>query len=72
MNVTEKVDAYLQQGTKIVWLVFSSTREVLVCTAEEKRSVRGTLTAPGVLPDFELSMQEIFKGVKVKSKAASN
>ncbi len=65
MSVMEKVDAYLQQGTKIVWLVFSSTREVLVCTAEEKRSVRDILTASGVLPDFELSVQEIFKGVKM-------
>jgi len=72
MSVMEKVDVYLHQGAKIVWLVFSSTREVLVCTAEEKRSVRGTLTAPNVLPDFELPVQEIFKGVKVKNKAASN
>jgi Uma2 family endonuclease len=72
MSVMEKVDAYLQQGAKIVWLVFSSTREVLVCTAEEKRSVRGTLTVHGVLPGFELPVQEIFKNVKVKNKAASN
>lgn len=68
MQVMEKVDEYLQQGTKIVWLVFASTREVLVCTAEEKRSVRGILTVPGVLPGFELPVQEIFKGIKVKSK----
>lgn len=68
MKVMEKVDEYLQQGTKIVWLVFASTREVLVCTAEEKRSVRGLLTVPGVLPGFELPVQEIFKGIKVKSK----
>jgi len=63
-KMMDKVDAYLQQGARIVWLVFPNTREVLVCTPEEKRSVRDVLTAPDLLPDFELRIEEIFVGIE--------
>ncbi len=59
----DKADAYLQQGTKIVWLVLISTREVLICTVEVKYSVRDVLTAPSLLPDFELPVLAIFEGL---------
>jgi Uma2 family endonuclease len=62
-EIMDKAEAYLQQGAKIVWLVFISAREVLVCTAEGKHYVRDVLTADGVLPDLELSVREIFDGL---------
>ena len=60
----EKVDAYLQQGTQIVWIVIPSTREVLVCTAQGKHTVRDKLIAPELLPGFELPVADIFAGLE--------
>jgi Uma2 family endonuclease len=63
-EMMEKAEAYFQQGAKIVWLVLISTREVLVCTAEGKHSVRDVLAADGVLPDFALLIHDIFEGLE--------
>ncbi len=65
-DMMEKVDEYLQQGTQIVWVVITSTREVLVCTAEGKHTVRDVLTAPNLLPGFELPVKTIFTGVETE------
>lgn len=65
MEVMEKVDEYLRQGVKIVWVVIANTREVLVCTAKGKYSVRDMLTAPELLPGFELPVEDIFAGVEM-------
>jgi len=62
----EKVDEYLRQGTQIVWVVITSTREVLVCTDEGKHTVRDVLTASNLLPGFELPVKTIFAGVEAK------
>jgi len=67
-QVMEKVDEYLSQGVKLVWVIISNTREVLVCTHQSKHVVRDTLTAPELLPGFELPVAEIFVGLE---KAAS-
>jgi Uma2 family endonuclease len=63
-KISEKVKAYLQQGAKMVWVIYASTREVLVCTAKGKHYAQDVLTAPEVLPEFELPVQEIFAGVE--------
>ncbi len=63
-RMMEKVDEYLSQGVKLVWIVITSTREVLVCTAQGKYSVRDTLTAPELLPGFELPVKDIFAGLE--------
>ncbi len=63
----EKVDAYLQQGAQIFWIVIPSTREVLVCTAQGKHAVRDKLTAPELLPGFELPVAEIFAGLEARA-----
>jgi len=65
MQMMEKVDEYLRQGVKIVWLAIANTREVLVCTPKGKYSVRDTLTAPELLPGFELPVQDIFAGIEM-------
>lgn len=59
-----KVEEYLAQGTKLVWVVIASTREVLVCNAERKYIERNKLTAPELLPDFEIAVTDIFAGVE--------
>jgi Uma2 family endonuclease len=62
-DMMEKVDEYLAQGVKLVWVVITKTREVLVCTAEGKHTVRDKLTAPELLPGFELAVKDIFAGL---------
>lgn len=64
LRVMTKVDEYLSRGTKLVWVVIASTREVLVCSAESKYIVRDKLTARELLPGFELAVPEIFAGVE--------
>ncbi len=62
-EVMLKAEEYLQQGTQIVWVVIVSTREVIVCTAEGKHFVKDVLTAPQLLPGFELPVKTIFAGL---------
>jgi len=69
LKVMNKVDAYLEQGTQIVWVVIADTREVLVCTAASKHSVRDVLTAPELLPGFELPVEKIFEGLPLPDKS---
>ncbi len=63
-DVMDKVDEYLEQGTKIVWLVIPHKEEVLVCTAEGKHSVRDVLAAQELLPGFQISIKQVFAEVK--------
>ena len=68
LEMMNKVDAYLEQGAKIVWVVISDTREVLVCTSQNKRSEKEVLRAPELLPGFELPVQKIFEGLPLPDK----
>jgi len=63
-RVMFKIDDYLKHGTRIVWLImrFRKTREVMICTGMEMHSVRDVLTAPELLPGFELPVSKIFEG----------
>ncbi|MDZ7360241.1 MAG: Uma2 family endonuclease [candidate division KSB1 bacterium] len=69
MTVMNKVDAYLEQGAQVVWLIITVTREVLVCTATSKHSVRDVLTAPDLLPGFELPVGKIFEGIPLPPRS---
>jgi Uma2 family endonuclease len=66
-DMMEKVDEYLAQGAKLVWVVITRTREVLVCTKQGKHTVRDKLTAPELLPGFELPVPDIFAGLEARS-----
>jgi len=66
-DMMEKADEYLAQGVKLVWIVITRTREVLVCTKESKYIVRDKLTAPELLPDFELPVPDIFAGLEKRT-----
>jgi Uma2 family endonuclease len=63
----EKVDEFLLRGVKLVWVIITKTREVLVCTMQGKYSVRDLLTAPELLPGFELPVQNIFIGLEARA-----
>jgi Uma2 family endonuclease len=64
-EMMQKVDEYLSQGVKLVWIVICRTREVLVCTAQSKHVVGDTLTAPELLPGFELPVKDIFADLEM-------
>ncbi len=66
-QMMEKVDEYLSQGVRLVWVVITSTHEVLVCTKQSKYVVRDTLTAPELLPGFELAVEAIFAGLEMNA-----
>jgi Uma2 family endonuclease len=66
-DIMEKVDDYLAQGAKLVWVVISRRREVLVCTAQSKYIVKDKLTAPELLPGFELPVKDIFVGLETRT-----
>jgi Uma2 family endonuclease len=68
-DIWDKVDEYLAQGTQFVWLIFPKKREVLICTAINKQSVRDVLTAPDLLPGFELPVSEIFEGIPLQENS---
>jgi len=68
-KVMNKVDAYLEQGSQLVWLVLPARREVLVCTPANTYSVRDVLTAPELLPGFELPVSKIFEGLPAHPRA---
>jgi len=62
-DMMEKVDEYLSQGARLVWVVITRTREVLVCTSQSKNIVKDKLIAPELLPGFELPVKDIFVGL---------
>jgi len=63
-EMMDKVDEYLERGAKMVWLVFPKKREVWVCTSlSVYQRVRDVLTAPDLLPGFELPVSKIFEGI---------
>lgn len=66
-EVMDKVDAYLEQGTQVVWLILCVKREALVCTASGIRREREKLAAPELLPGFELSLARVFEDVPIQA-----
>ena len=62
-DVLDKIDAYLAQGTQMVWLIIPHTREALVFTKGIRFKTADFLTAPELLPGFELPVSKIFEGI---------
>jgi Uma2 family endonuclease len=61
-EMMDNADEYLEQGARMVWLVFPQKREVWVCTGPNAyHRVRDVLTAPDLLPGFELPVSKIFE-----------
>lgn len=62
-EVIEKVEKYLNAGTRIVWVVYSSVRLILVYEPGEvakRLSIDSTLDGGEVLPGFTLPLRELF------------
>jgi len=65
-EMREKADYYLRNGSKLVWIIYPDTRTVEICTwTGESLTIttlddKATLTGGDVLPDFTVSLTEIF------------
>ncbi|MCI0554701.1 MAG: Uma2 family endonuclease [Anaerolineae bacterium] len=56
----EKAKLYLENGSRVVWIVDPYQKGVMVVTANERRWVADTLTCPELLPGFSVNVQDIF------------
>jgi len=61
-EMADKLNDYFTAGASLVWYVHPRTREVHVYTSPQAVEVlrEGPVTAPGLLPGFELSFDQIF------------
>ncbi len=64
-KVEDKLWEYFQEGVKVVWQVFPSRKMVKVYAQSARRMILCTddeiCTASPVLPDFEMSVNQIFE-----------
>lgn len=63
-ELAQKAAYYLQNGSRMVWLVYPDTREVAVYTLDSPTpiiyGIEDTLTGGDVLPGFTLPVKDIF------------
>jgi Uma2 family endonuclease len=69
-DVLDKIGAYLAQGAQIVWLIIPHTREALVFTKGSRFEAVEVLTAPELLPGFELAVSKIFEGIPLPDQSS--
>src|SRR5713226_5967528 len=61
-HLKRKVDAYLQGGSKAVWVVFPDSRSVMVHTADSVRELKGNQQIENpLLPGFSTPVSEFFE-----------
>lgn len=58
----DKALLYLQNGTRMVWLIYSKRRIIEMLTAKDRQllTIDDTLTGGDVLPGFEVAIRELF------------
>jgi len=56
----EKARLYLENGSRVVWIVDSFQKGVMVITSDGRHWVTDTLTCPELLPGFSINVQDIF------------
>ncbi|MGH7453029.1 MAG: Uma2 family endonuclease [bacterium] len=66
----EKAKLYLENGSRMVWIVDPHQKGVMVITDNERRWVTDTLTCPELLPGFSVKVQDIFSWPAAPVKAA--
>ena len=62
-DVTAKVDTYLSDGVKLIWIIDPQRKSIAVYEGKDSPGtlrVDDTLTGGNVLPDFEVSVKDIF------------
>jgi Uma2 family endonuclease len=66
-ELLDKAESYLKSGTRLVWLVYPTSKVVDVCRLADdgdlklhKIELEGTLDGEDVLPGFRLTVKDIF------------
>jgi Uma2 family endonuclease len=63
-DVDEKVDAYLADGVRLIWLVDPQRRKITICAPDRESPVvvkSDSVISPGdILPGFELTVSKLF------------
>jgi Uma2 family endonuclease len=63
-DVDEKVDAYLSDGVRLIWLIDPQRRKITIYAPDEESPtvLKGdaVLSAGDIVPDFELSLSKLF------------
>jgi Uma2 family endonuclease len=60
-HLNAKIDAYLQSGSKTVWVVFPDTRSVMVYTNDAVRKLKGDQPIEDpLLPGFSVPISQFF------------
>ena len=63
----EKATLYLDNGSRVVWIVDPYQKGVMVITDNERYWVTDTLTCPELLPGFSINVQTIFSWPSAKT-----
>jgi Uma2 family endonuclease len=66
----EKAKLYLDNGSRVVWIVDPYQKGVMVITPNSRHWITDTLTCPELLPGFSVNMQDIFAWPAAPIKAA--
>jgi Uma2 family endonuclease len=66
----EKAQLYLENGSRVVWIVDPHQKGVMVITPTERHWVTDTLTCPELLPGFLVNVQDIWTWPAAPAKAA--
>ncbi len=70
-QLEHKIRLYLEQGTAMVWVIFAEDAGAELYTLQndvvqvEELGIGDTLTAPDILPDFELPLYMIFPSRRI-------
>jgi len=56
----EKARLYLENGSRVVWIVDPFQKGVMVITPDGRHWVTDTLTCPELLPGFSITVKDIF------------
>jgi Uma2 family endonuclease len=61
VHLKNKIDAYRENGSKTVWVVYPSARSVMIYSADSIRELRGDqLIEDRLLPGFSVPVSDFF------------
>lgn len=69
-DLFEKAALYLENGSRVVWIVDPYQQGVMVVTSKDRLWITDTLTCPELLPGFSVNVKDIFAWPSVTTKAA--
>jgi len=66
----EKAQLYLENGSRVVWIIDPYQKGVMVITPNDRQWVTDTLTCPELLPGFSVNVQDLWAWPAAATKAA--